>query len=280
MRVAMNEQAVAIYFICDEVTKCFGKSDDPQSHMSTAEVMAFALIAALHYKGNYRFTRLVSISCRYFRKPLSLSRLIRRIHQIPQALWMTVVLVLQMYLRKTDSQHFIIDSFPVKAYENYKSFRARIFRGKNYHGYNASKKEYFFGIKVHMIIDEDGVPIEFCFTPASNSDLTGLKQLPCELPENTILFGDKAYTSYELEDDLKEMAKITLMPKRRVNLKRQHSGAAGYILNSVRNRIETAFSSIISRLPRHIHARTEAGFFLKLLFFIMAYMFNLSFKHM
>lgn len=276
----MNERVTAIYFICDEVTKCFLKCDDPQSHMSTAEIMAFALIAAMYYNGNYRLTRLVSISCHYFRKPLSLSRLVRRIHKIPEALWMVVFQVLQMYLRKTNCQHFIIDSFPVKAYENYKSFRARIFRGKEYHGYNASKKQYFFGIKVHMIIDEDGVPIEFCFTPASTSDIAGLKQLPCELPEGTILFGDKAYTSYELEDDLLEMAKIFLAPKRRANLKRQHSKETNFILNNTRNRIETVFSSIISRMPRHIRARTELGFYLKVLFFILAYMFHLSCEYM
>ena len=69
----MDEQVVAIYFICDEVIKYFGCHEDPQSHMSTAEVMAFALIAALHHKANYRLTRLVSISCGYFRKILSLN---------------------------------------------------------------------------------------------------------------------------------------------------------------------------------------------------------------
>ena len=184
-----------------------------------------------------------------------------------------------MYLRKTDCQHFVVDSFPVKAYENCKSFRARIFRGKKYHGYNASKKQYFFGIKVHMIIDEDGIPIEFCFTPGSTADITGLKHLPCELPENTILFGDKAYTNYELEDDLLELAKIFLMPKRRANLKRQHLQSEVFVLDSIRGRIETVFSSIISRMPRYIQARTEGGFLLKILFFIIAYMFNLSFAY-
>ena len=182
------------------------------------------------------------------------------------------------HLGRFPCSHFVVDSFPVKAYENHKSFHARIFRGKQHHGYSATRKQYFFGIKVHMIIDEDGVPIEFCFTPGSTSDIAGLKELACELPEGSILFGDKAYTSYELEDDLLEMAKIRLIPKRKTNMKRQHSGSMECLLSNTRNRIETAFSSIISRMPRHIAARTEKGFYLKLLFFIIAYMFNLSFS--
>ena len=171
-----------------------------------------------------------------------------------------------MYLKKPKSQYFIVDSFPVKAYENQKSFRARIFNEKVFHGYTASKKQYFFGIKVHMIIDENGIPIEFCFTPGSTSDIEGLKELPCELPEGSILFSDKAYTSYSSEDDLLEMAKITLIPKRRNNLKRQHSGTQDYILSNIRNYIETVFSSIVSRMPRYIRARTERGFCLKVFF--------------
>ena len=39
----MHEQAISIYCICDEVTKCFRLGDDPQCKMSTAEVMTFAL---------------------------------------------------------------------------------------------------------------------------------------------------------------------------------------------------------------------------------------------
>lgn len=179
-----------------------------------------------------------------------------------------------MYLRKAKSEYFIVDSFPVKAYENHKSFRAKIFRGKKFHGFTASKKQYFFGIKVHMIIDELGIPIEFCFTPGSTSDINGLKELPCELPGDSILFADRAYTSYSLEDDLLQMAKIRLIARRKKKSVRQHSPSIEFYLNKTRNRIETAFSSITSKMPRYIRARTEKGFYLKVTFFIIAYLLN------
>jgi IS5 family transposase len=271
----MNEQVITIFCICDEIVKSFAFFDDPQQKMSTSEIMTFALISALHYHANYRTTRLVSMSLRYFPKILSHSRLVRRIHEIPENMWSMTFYVLKMYLRKSDTEFFIVDSFPVKAYENHKSFRAKIFRGKEFHGYTASKKQYFFGIKVHMIVDEAGIPIEFCFTPGSMSDITGLKELPCELPKGSTLFADRAYNSYSLEDDLKEMAEIRLIPRRKNNLSKQHSVSLEFILNNTRNRIETVFSSIVSRMPRSIRARTEKGFYLKVLFFIIVHLFSL-----
>jgi hypothetical protein len=87
--------------------------------------------------------------------------------------------VFKMYLHKNKSECFIVDSFPVSAYENHKSYRDKIFRGKEFYGYSSSKKQFFFGIKVHMIVDEFGVPIEFCFTSGKTSDIAGLKLLPC-----------------------------------------------------------------------------------------------------
>jgi hypothetical protein len=47
------------------------------------------------------------------------------------------------------------------------------------------------------------------------------------------------------------------------------------MLRRERNTIETVFSSITSRMPRYIKARTENGFCLKILFSILAYMINL-----
>ena len=271
----MNEQAIAIFCICDEVVKSFSLPENPYHKMTTAEVMTFAIISALHYHADYRTTRLVVSSLQYFPKILSHSHLTRRIHAIPEQMWWMIFYVLRMYLQKSGSDYFIVDSFPVKAYETHKSFRAKLFRGKEFHGYTASKKQYFFGIKVHMIVDADGVPIEFCFTPASTSDIAGLKELACELPKGSTLFADRAYNAYALEDDLREIAEISLVPRRKRNLTRQHSPCLDYILSKTRNRIETVFSSIVSRMPRHIRAKTERGFYLKVTFFIISYLFNI-----
>jgi Transposase DDE domain len=182
---------------------------------------------------------------------------------------------LQVLLRNDSEKCFIIDSFPVRAYENHKSFRARIFSGKQYHGYTASKKQYFFGIKVHMLIDARGIPIEFSFTPASNSDVRSLQNLALHLEKGSLILADRAYTCYEIEDLLLECDQIALLPKRKACSKRQHCAKTERLLRERRNRIETVFSSIVRRMPRYIRAATEKGFCLKVVFFILAYMTNI-----
>jgi IS5 family transposase len=271
----MNEQVVAIFCICDEIVKSHGFLENSNYKMTIAEVMTFAIISGLYYHADYRITRLVVSQLQYFPKILSHSQLVRRIHAIPEQMWWMIFHALRMYLGKSKSEYFIVDSFPIKAYENHKSFRAKIFRGKEFHGYTASKKQYFFGIKVHMIVDADGVPVEFCFTPGSTSDIAGLKMLPCELPKGSLLFADRAYNSYTLEDDLREMAEIVLIPRRKKNMTKQHSRCREFVLNNIRNRIETVFSSIVSKMPRYIRSRTERGFYLKITFFIISHLFSI-----
>ncbi len=185
----MINQVITIYCVCDEFTRCFGIIDDPQCKMSTSEIMTFALAIALMYGFDYKKTRLVCKYFCFFKKILSHSQLVRRIHKIPRCVWFMVFYALQILLRNSKNLSFIVDSFPVKAYENHKSFRARIFSDKEYHGYTASKKQYFFGIKVHIVVDTDGIPIEFSLTPGSCSDIKAFKNMDLELPKGSIIFG-------------------------------------------------------------------------------------------
>ena len=102
-----------------------------------------------------------------------------------------------------------------------KAFELKSFVAKNSMVILHLKKQYFFGIKVHMIVDVNGIPIEFCFNPGSTSDIAGLKMLPCELPKRSFLFADRAYNSYSLY--IREMAEFILVPRRKKNMTRQYS---------------------------------------------------------
>jgi hypothetical protein len=65
------------------------------------------------------------------------------------------------------------------------------------------------------------------------------------------------------------------VPRRKLNQKRSNAEEFEQMLRRERNKIETVFSSITSRMPRYMKARTENGFCLKILFSILAYMINL-----
>ena len=128
-----------------------------------------------------------------------------------------------------------------------------------------------------MIVSAEGIPIEFVFTPGSEADVRGLHRLSLNLPEGSMLFGDKAYTEYALEDFLRNELNIQLLSQRKANAKRKHTPYENLKLSLIRNRIETVFGSIIALMPRWIRARTEQGFCLKVVFFILAYTVKTSF---
>ena len=68
-------------------------------------------------------------------------------------------------------KQYAIDSFPVPVCSNIRLNRCRIYRDKEYHGYCASKDEYFYGIRVHMLVTKNGEPVEFIIEPGATSDI-------------------------------------------------------------------------------------------------------------
>ena len=94
----MFDQMIVIYCICDEVTKTLHITDDVQCKMTTAEVMTFALFAAMLYGGDYRRSHLVARHGRYFTNMLSISQLVRRIHAVSENAWQCAFLALKVFL--------------------------------------------------------------------------------------------------------------------------------------------------------------------------------------
>lgn len=266
----MDIQIIFIYCLCDEILKANRHSDDPQCKMYTAEIMTFCITASLYFGGNFAKTRLFFLSHRYFRKVLSRSRLNKRIHKVPYNVWYQVIMICRSFLQNPRCKDYIIDSFPVLACQTCRSWCCKLFPSKEHHGYCASKKSYFWGIKVHMVVTAEGLPVEFIFTPGSTADIKALREFELDLPEGSYLFGDKAYTDYGFEDLLKEI-NISLIPERKRNSRKQHNQSLCFIQKSRRKRVETVFSGITQLMPRYIHATTGKGFLLKVLLFIVSY---------
>ncbi|MEC7838929.1 MAG: transposase, partial [Chlamydiota bacterium] len=85
-----------------------------------------------------------------------------------------------------------------------RSYRCKLYQGRQFLGYCKSKKLNFFGLKVHIVVNEHGVLCGFYITPGSKSDVKSLGNYELPLPQGSIIMADKAYTSYELEDLLLE----------------------------------------------------------------------------
>ena len=118
-----------------------------------------------------------------------------------------------------------------------------------------------------------GQPIEFFLTPGSWSDTRVLKMYDFDLPESSLVTGDKAYNDYEFEDIL-EVAGLELEPLRKKNSLRPAPPWINYLMSSYRKMVETSGSLIERLLPKHIHAVTPQGFRTQTAIFVLAASFN------
>ena len=127
-----------------------------------------------------------------------------------------------------------------------------------------------------MITTIDGRPVEILLTPGNVSDTKTLQLFNFCLPNGSIIYGDKAYTNYEIEDLLLENDEIQLQPIRKQNHKRKFDVCTEYLQRTYRKAIETANSMITAMFPKTIHAVTAKGFELKVFLFVLAHSFQFA----
>lgn len=137
----------------------------------------------------------------------------------------------------------------------------------------ASKRRYFYGLRLHLVITATGQPVEFFLVPGRANDAAALHWYHFDLPDGSKIVGDKAFTVYAIEDDLADIG-IDLCPLRKKNTKRSIPPWETYLRELHRKYIETAGSLLLQRFPKTIHAVTAAGFELKLVLFLLAYSFD------
>lgn len=270
----MDLEIILIYSFCSDLLKLCKHQNDSQCKMNTAEVMTVVITAGLYFGGNQALARRFLSAHKYIPKMLSESRLNRRLHKIDPAMWQIVFNSLKTLLKQSANLlEYVVDSFPIQACAKARSYRCKLLSGKHFIGYCASKNDYYYGVKVHMIATTSGLPIEFIITPGSVADITALRLMDIDLPWGSCVYADRAYSDYSYEDFLREAAGISLIPQRKACLKRQHSGPLAYIQSIMRKRIETMFSQITRLFPKSIHATTRKGFLLKILLFIISFSF-------
>jgi hypothetical protein len=265
----MDSQIILIYCLCDDLLKALHHREDSQCRMSDAEVMTWALVAALHFRGNFALAGRMLSEQGYLPVLLSKSRFSRRVHRVKR-LFLTLFAVLgEQFKAWNEESVYIVDTFPIAVCDNYRIPRSKRYRGEAYRGYQASKRRYFYGIKLHLLVTPNAEPVEFFLTPGAVGDVTGLDFFDFDLPAGSQIIGDKAYTDYTLEDVLKE-AELYLLPMRKRNSKRPLPPWMRYLQAHFRKIVETAGSLLERLLPKSIHAVTAAGFELKLVLFVLA----------
>jgi hypothetical protein len=285
----LDDTITTIYCLCDDFLKAINRRDDPQVRLTTAEVMTVPLVAATFFGGNIDKTRLFLHEYGYMKKMISKSHLNRRIHAIEPTLWRVLFeLLARVFKERNDPefQTYAVDSLPVPVCDNIRIRRCRIYpleeghddddddgtlKKKSFRGYIASKRRYFYGLRVHLVVTGAGEPVEFSLAAGSEADVAVFKDLDLDLPEGSIICADKAYTDYDYEDLLEEVD-LHLKVQRKKNSKRPTMAAWEEFLGKpIRQYIETVFSQLTNLFSKKIHAVTPRGFELKIVWFLLAF---------
>lgn len=271
----METRIIILFCIIDDYLKAINFKDDSQSKMSSAEIMTVAIAAAQFFGGNHEKCRLLFAMHNYVRYMLSKSQFNRKLMAIDLHIWENLQRLLSAVFKQLNgSQEYVIDSFPIEVCHNIRISRCKLYQGEEYRGYCASKRTYFYGIRVHMIATIKREPVEIIFAPGSISDAKIAPSFDFDLPVQSKVNGDAMFTNYQFEELLLESNDISLLAIRKSNSKKPHHPALSYLIQHARKKIETTFSGITSLFPKKIHAVTAKGFELKILCFILAYSFG------
>jgi hypothetical protein len=273
----MIDKTIAIYVFIDDVMKESGHKEPINRNTSDSEIITTALIAAKFFHGHIDNAINFVKSSGLMPNMLGKSRFNRRIHAIFELITNLFFSIAEVIKKINISSEYIIDSFPVPVCENIRISRSRIVKGKQFRGYKASLRKYFYGYSVQVIATVDGIPVEFAILPGSIHDIDGMKNMYFNIPESSTLYGDSAYTDYSYEEDCKEAENITMMIARKSNSMRKHQPWQDFLIATYRKRIEIMFSQISSMFPKRIHAVTSNGFILKLVLFIFVFTLNEKF---
>ena len=270
----MELEIITIYVICCEFLQAMDQHENEQCHMSDAEVMTTAIVAMLYCGGNYSQARKWLKARPYIPTMLGKSRFSRRLNRIGPLFVACFQMISQAWKQVNPEDIYAIDSFPVPVCDNIRIARAKIYQTEAYRGYTASKRRYFYGLKVHMMVTQQGQPVEFFITPGSCSDVAYLDQFDFDLPPGSTVYADKIYNHYLVEDCLQADGHIDLSPFRKANSKRPDPAWKRFLQQHYRKIVETSASLVERLLPKHIHATNAAGFELKVILFVLALSFD------
>ena len=169
------------------------------------------------------------------------------------------------------SHYFIVDSFPLPVCQFGRAPYCHSFRGDGAeYGYCPSKKETYFGYKVHAMVTLEGFITTFVLTPASVDDRKALQDMSDQFSGSVIL-GDKGYVSQSLKEELKNQ-NIDLISLKRSNSKEYVKPSIRQLIFRFRRRIETVFSQLREQFhAERVLAKSFSGLCTRLVNKILAH---------
>ena len=236
--------------------------------MSPAEVMTLLIwFQSSNYRNfkHYYTSYVPSVLKPEFPKRVSYNRFIELAKSV------LIPLCAYLYTRRVTSRGIaFIDSTPIRVCHNKRIPRHRTFKGMAQRGKNSV--DWFYGFKLHLIVDDRGELVSFFVTPGNVDERQGLRKMAKFIKGK--LFGDKGYISKALAEELWDQG-VQLVTKLRRNMKPVVLDDFDKMLLRKRSLIETINDQLknISQLEHSRH-RSLTGFMLNLVAALVAYSFQ------
>jgi len=136
----------------------------------------------------------------------------------------------------------IIDSAPMTLVSARRSQEAKVLQLIANKGFNATKRLYFYGFKLHVVIDDQGFPLNWEVTAASTDDRKVAEELLLTVPSSQVL-ADGGYLSKPMKERLFKLYHINLWTPLRKNMA-NHKAVNSNFLKNLRRHIETFFNNL------------------------------------
>jgi len=165
----------------------------------------------------------------------------------------------------------LVDSAPVSLMTYTRGSRCKSVMGSQFFGVVTSKKAKLFGLRLHASVTVEQLIDEWVLAPASIPDPQVLDELVLDCRELTLI-GDKIYNDSELEERLWRKRRITLLPLRKDNQKKQWPQGIQRLLGRLRHRVETVFSTLTTTFNvQRPRGRSLAGHVVRIASCILAH---------
>jgi hypothetical protein len=280
----IDSKLVDIFYFTDEFCKEFyktlegvqlkadnsKKSRNKPCKLSDSEVIT--ILIAFHL-GGYRnlkhfYTQYVQVHLTSeFPETVSYNRFV----ELQQKALLPMVIFLKMMRLGSCTGISIVDSTPLRVCNNKRIFNHKVFDGIATRG--KSTMGYFFGFKLHLVVNEKGEILNFVITPGNVDDREPLKDSNFLTKIFGKLFADKGYIGQKLFEQL-FIDGIHLITGLKRNMKNCLMSISDKILLRKRSIIETINDELKNICQvEHSRHRSFGNFLTNLISGLLAYSF-------
>jgi hypothetical protein len=247
-------------------------------HMSLSEIMTILILFQFsHYRTfkDFYYSCLIPHYKTAFPKLVSYNRFLEL---IPYAIMPMIILLLNIPGKKTGK--YFTDSTKLFVCDNLRINRHKVFEGFAKRGKTSTG--WFFGFKLHLIINDKGELMSFRITPGNKDDRCVIEKMSKGL--QGWLFGDKGYISKDISEKLSQQG-LELITRLKKNMKDQFLDPIKKCWLDKRGIIETTIGQLKSIFHiQHTRHRSIPNFFANVLAGMIAYVFkpkkpNVSFSN-